>query len=332
MFQRTRDLATRFLAIASPYWRSNEKWTAWSLLLMLVLLMFGQVGSNVLFNQQTGEFTSALAAKDADRFWRTIYQCLAMLVVAVPIYALYYFVRDKLAIYWRRWLTNRFLKSYFDNRAFYELNSNAVIDNPDQRISEDVNTFTQKSLYFQLIMVGSIIQLAAFSGVLWSISRPLVYFLIIYAVVGTLVTTLLFGRILIGLNFLQLKREADFRFGLVRVRENAESIALYRGEDQELSQVERRFEAAFGNYSKLITWQLLLNLFAYGYNFLTIVIPSAIIATRVLSGELEVGTAVQAAGAFTAILTALAIIVDNFDSLSKFAAGIDRLDTFVNIL
>ena len=183
-----------------------------------------------------------------------------------------------------------------------------------------------------LILLGSLIQVAAFSGVLWGISRPLVYFLVIYAVVGTLVTTLLFGRVLIGLNFLQLKKEADFRFGLIRIRENAESIALYRGEAQEMSQVVQRFESLFQNNTKLINGQLRLNIFAYAYNFLTIVIPSAIIATRVLSGELEVGRAVQAAGAFTGILTALAIVVDNFDGLSRFAAGIERLDTFVKFL
>jgi putative ATP-binding cassette transporter len=332
MIKFSRHLWTRFTSIASPYWLSDEKWTAWALLTSLVLLMFGQVGSNVLFNQQTGELTSALAAKDADRFWRTIQECLAMLIAAVPIYALYYFVRDKLGIYWRRWLTQKFLDRYFNNRAYFELNSDAKIDNPDQRIAEDVGTFTQKSLYFLLIILGSLIQVAAFSGVLWNISRPLVYFLVIYAFIGTLVTTLLFGRMLIGLNFLQLKKEADFRFGLIRIRENAESIALYRGEAQELSQVEQRFDSVFQNYTKLVNRQLLLNLFAYAYNFLTIVIPSAIIASRVLSGELEVGRAVQAAGAFTGILTALAIVVDKFDELSRFAAGIERLDTFVKFL
>src|SRR5262245_26751784 len=283
MRRLNRHLWSRFGAIALPYWFSEEKWAARGLLTLLVLLLLGQVGTNVLFNQQTGEFTSALAAKDAARFWRTIYQCLAMLVVAVPICALYYFVRDKLAIYWRKWLTSRFLHRYFMDRSFYELNSNAKIDNPDQRIAEDVNTFTQKSLYFLLIILGSAIQLAAFSGVLWSISKPLVYFLIIYAIVGTLVTALLFGRVLIGLNFLQLKKEADFRFGLVRIRENAESIALYRGEDQELAEVERRFDLVFQNTTKLIRTQLLLNLFSYAYTFLTIVIPSAIIANHVLS-------------------------------------------------
>jgi putative ATP-binding cassette transporter len=332
MIQLRRHLWRRFAAIASPYWLSEEKWTAWTLLVLLVLLMLGQVASNVLFNQQSGELTSALAAKDPDRFWRTIYECLAMLIVAVPIYAFYYFVRDKLGNCWRQWLTRRILDRYFDNRAYYELNSNAKIDNPDQRIAEDIGTFTQKSLYFLLVILGSLIQVAAFSGVLWSISRPLVYFLVIYAVVGTLVTALLFGRVLIGLNFLQLKKEADFRFSRVRIRENAESIALYRGEDQEHSQIEQRFGSVFQNYTKLVNWQLLLNLFSYAYNFLTIVIPSAIIASSVLSGELEVGRAMEAGGAFTAILTSLAIIIDNFDSLSRFAAGIDRLDSFVKFL
>jgi vitamin B12/bleomycin/antimicrobial peptide transport system ATP-binding/permease protein len=327
-----RRLWNRFGAVALPYWFSEEKWLARGLLALLVLLLLGQVWSNVLFNQQSGEFTSALAAKDADRFWRSIYQCLATLVVAVPIYASYYHVRDRLAIYWRRWLTRRFLHSYFHNRAYYELNASAKIDNPDQRIAEDVNTFTQKSLYFLLVLVGAVLQLAAFCGVLWSISEALVYFLVIYAFVGTLVTTLLFGRILIGLNFLQLKREADFRFGLVRVRENAEAIALYRGEEEEESQVNQRFGAAFKNFTTLINWQLVLYFFQYAYTFLTIVIPSAIIAHRVLSGELEVGRAIQAAGAFTAILTALAIIVDNFDALTKFAAGVERLDDFVKFL
>src|SRR5262245_65132368 len=145
MNQLTRQLWRRFAAIASPYWLSEAKRTAWTLLVLLILLMLGQVGSEVLFNQQSGELTSALSAKDPDRFWRTIYECLAMLVVAVPIYASYYFVRDKLGISWRRWLTRRVLDRYFHNRAYYELNSDAKIDNPDQRIAEDIGTFTQKS-------------------------------------------------------------------------------------------------------------------------------------------------------------------------------------------
>ena len=322
----------RFWAIATPYWRHEERWKAWGLLTLLLLLLLGQTRFAVLFNEQTGEFTSALAARNEERFWDAIKFSLGLLVVAVPIYAFYYFVRDKLGIHWRRWLTDRFLDRYFSRRHYDELNANAGLDNPDQRIAEDINTFTQRSLYFLLILIGAILQLAAFSAVLWSISRMLVYFLVFYAIFGTAVTLAVFGKPLIGLNFMQLRREADFRFGLVRIRENAESIAFYRGEAQESQQVRRRFAAAFDNYNRLIRSQLFLNLFQYAYGLLTIVLPSAIIASDVLSGELEVGSAVQAAGAFAAVLSAISVIVENFEGLSRFAAGIDRLNTFSRIL
>ncbi|MDP2785325.1 MAG: ABC transporter ATP-binding protein/permease [Sulfurimicrobium sp.] len=332
MIRFDHHLWRRFSAIAAPYWFGEEKWQARGLLVLLVLLLLGQTGFAVLFNQLTGEFTSALAAKDADRFWTSIQQCLAILVAAVPIYAFYYYVRDKLGIYWRRWLTRKFLGNYFSNRAYYELNASAEIDNPDQRIAEDINTFTQKSLYFLLVLIGALLQLIAFSGVLWSISTELVVFLVIYALAGTAVTLLVFGKKLIGVNFYQLRREANFRFSLVRIRENAEAIAFYRGEAQESRQVGRRFNEAFKNFNRLIRVQLNLNLFQYGYSFMTIILPSAIIAGRVLSGELEVGRAIQAAGAFAAILSALTVIVDNFESLSRFAAGINRLDSFASFL
>lgn len=328
----SRRLWQRFWDLAAPYWRLEERWKAWGLLVLLVLLLLGQTGFAVLFNEQTGEFTSALAARDSVRFWSAIKLFLALLIAAVPFYALYYYVRDNLGNQWRRWLTNRFLDRYFKDRHFYELNSNAAIDNPDQRIAEDINTFTGRSLYFLLILVGSILQLIAFSSVLWSISRELVYFLVLYSTAGTLITMLVYGKVLIGLNFRQLRQEADFRFSLVRVRENAESIAFYRGEKQELKEVRRRFTGAFDNYNQLIRSQFFLNLFQYGYSMLTVVLPSAIIASHVLSGELEVGRAVQAAGAFAAVLSAISVIVDNFEGLSRFAAGIDRLDTFSRVL
>ena len=327
-----RRLWQRFWAIASPYWREGERLRAWGLLTLLILLLLGQTRFAVLLNEQTGEFTSALAARDEARFWTAIHYCLVLLGLAIPIYAFYYFVRDTLAIYWRRWLTFRFLGNYFSHRHFYELNANAGIDNPDQRVAEDINTFTQRSLYFLLIGIGSLLQLLAFSHVLWSISHELVYFLVIYALIGTLVTLLFFGGRLMRLNFHQLRREADFRYSLVRVRENAEPIAFYRGEGQELQQVRQRFLAAFRNFRHLIRVQLGLNFFQHAYGLLTIVLPSAIIASRVLSGELEVGRAVQAAGAFAAVLSAISLIVENFEGLSRFAAGIERLDTLARFL
>lgn len=322
----------RFWAVATPYWRQERKWQAWGMLALLVLLLVGQTRFAVLFNEQTGEFTSALAAREEERFWDAIRYCLGLLLFAVPVYAFYYFVRDKLGLLWRRWMTDRFLDSYFERRHYYELNANAAIDNPDQRISEDINTFTQRTLYFLLILIGALMQLFAFSLVLWEISRALVYFLVVYAIFGTAVALAVFGKPLLGLNFMQLKREADFRFGMVRIREHAESIAFYRGEAQESQQVRRRFAAAFDNYNRLIRSQLFLNLFQYAYGLLTIVLPSALIAGDVLSGELEVGAAVQAAGAFAAVLSAISVVIENFEGLSRFAAGIDRLNAFARVL
>lgn len=322
----------RFWTIAAPYWRHEEKWKAWALLLLVVGLLFAQAYFAVLVNEQTGEFTSALAARQEERFWTSIRFTLGLLVVMVPLYAFYYFVRDTLGIHWRRWLTHRFLDSYFAQRHYYELNAVAAIDNPDQRIAEDINTFTQRSLYYLLLFAGAAIQLVAFSAVLWSISHGLVYFLVVYAIFGTVVTLAIFGKPLIGLNFAQLKREADFRFGMVRIRENAEPIAFYRGEVPEARQARQRFAAAFENYLRLIRKQLHLNLFQYAYTSLTIILPSAIVASAVLAGELEVGKAVQAGGAFAIVLSAVSVIVENFEGLSRFAAGIERLNTFSRVL
>jgi putative ATP-binding cassette transporter len=327
-----RRFLYRFLAIARPYWFGEERWAARGLLLLLVVLLLGETQFNVLFNHQSGEFTSALAARDGTRFWHAIRLFFLLLVFAVPIYAFYYYVRDALGIRWRRWLSRRFLGRYLDGRAYYDLVSNPNIDNPDQRIAEDINAFTQRSLSFLLTLVSAVLQLIAFSSVLWQISRLLVGFLVLYAVTGTLVTFGVFGKRMIALNFKQLKREADFRFGLVRIRENAEAIAFYRGERLEGAQMDRRFSALFENYNRLIRWTLNLNLFQYAFTLMTMVLPSVIIAPRVLSGDLEVGNVVQAAGAFAAILAALTVFVENFENLSRFVAGIDRLHGFERAL
>jgi len=322
----------RFAKMARPYWLGDERWRARGMLALLVLLLLGQTAFNVLFNDETGEFTSALAARDAGRFWASIWRYTAILVAAVPIYALYYYVRDTLGLRWRRWLTTQFLTRYFHQRAYYRLNAAAGIDNPDQRIAEDINTFTQQSLYFSMILLGSVLQLIAFSAVLWSISQGLVYFLIGYALFATLFTGSVFGRQLIGLNFRQLQREADFRFSLVRLREHAEPIAFHDGEAREMSSLQRIFARLYANYQRVLRWQFGLNLFQYAHGFLTIVLPTAIIAGDVLSGRLEVGRAIQAAGAFASILSALTVIVEHFESLSRFSAGVDRLHDFSEAL
>ncbi|CAN7630784.1 ABC transporter ATP-binding protein [Acidovorax sp. Leaf76] len=313
------------MSVARPYWTGDKKRTAWGLLALLIGLMVLETQLAVMLIDKSGELTSALAAKQADRFWAAVRGSLLVLAFAVPVYAFYYFMRDAFSNHWRRWLTHRFLDGYLGERKYYEIGTGNEIDNPDQRISEDINTFTGRSTHFLLIFLGSLMQLVAFSAVLWSISHTLVAFLAAYALLGTFGALYFFGAPLIRLNFWQIRREADFRFGLMRLRENAESIAFYRGEPQERAQLNRRFEAAFNNFSRLIKKQRSLNLYQRAFSQLTLVLPAIILANGVLSGEMEVGRAIQAAGAFAAVLAAVSLIVDNFESLSRFVAGIDRL-------
>lgn len=317
----------QFLKVAKPYWLGAERKKAWFLLTLLIVLMLVETQLAVMLNEQTGEMTSALAARNGGRFWDSVRDCLLVLAFAVPVYAFYYYMRDMFANQWRRWLTGRFLDGYLDSRKYYELGTDSEIDNPDQRISEDINTFTGRSTHFLLIFLGSIMQLVAFSAVLWSISHVLVAVLVLYALVGTVIALWVFGKPLIHLNFWQLRREADFRFSLMRLRENAESIAFYRGEAQERAHIDTRFEKVIQNFSRLIARQRSLNLFQRSFSQLTLVLPGVILAHDVLSGQLEVGRATQAVGAFAAVLAAVGVIVENFESLSRFVAGLGRLQT-----
>ena len=318
--------------MAKPYWLGEEKKRAWILLGLLIVLMLFETKFAVMLNEQAGEMTSALAAKEADRFWGSVKACLLVLAFAVPIYAFYYYMRDLFANQWRRWLTSRFLDGYLKGRKYYALGADSEMDNPDQRISEDINTFTGRSINFLLIFLGSVMQLVAFSAVLWSISHVLVGVLVVYALAGTAVALYAFGNPLIHLNFWQLRREADFRFSLMRVRENAESIAFYRGEDQERAHIDNKLSRVIQNYDKLIKKQRSLNLYQRTFSQLTLVLPAAILAQQVLSGQLEVGQATQAAGAFTAVLGAVGVIVDNFESLSRFVAGVGRLQALSDLV
>ena len=324
----------RFWAIAKLYWLGDEKKGAIALLGLLAILLVAYTQLSVQLNAQQGELFSALSKLDTPRFWRTVWLYLGVLVVYVPLFAGFSYLQRKLGLYWRRWLTYHFLGNYFSNRAFYNL-SHAYndIDNPDQRISEDIRSFSQDSLLFLLIFVQSILQIIAFSVVLWQISQPLVIFLIAYGVIGTIVTIVVFGQKLIKLNFNQLKKEANFRFGLVRVRENAESIAFYRGENRENNQVKRSFSEVFDNFNLLIIWQeLYLGIFTNTYEFLPYIIPALIIGPNILSGDLEVGKLQEATGAFLRVFFSLNVVVSRFQNLTSFAAGINRLYAFEEYL
>ncbi len=322
----------RFVQLTLPYLSSEERWVARGLLVLLVCLMLADTAIAVLLNWQTGEFTTALSEQDSEKYWRSTYYTIALIFIGFPTYGFYYFVRDRLTLHWRKWMTENLLSRYFNDRQYYRLTYNPSIDNPDQRITEDVNNFTSKSIYFLLIMIETILQLVAFGGVLWFLSPTLVWTLILYATIGTLVTTLIFGRPLVALNYFQLKNEADFRFSLIRVREHAEAIAFYRGEDKEKRSVLGRLDGVTSNYRRLINWQFFLNSFQSLYNSATLVIPAMILAPAVLSGRMDVGAIVQATGAFAKIFSALNVVVGKFDQLSYFTAGISRLERFSRFL
>ena len=323
------SILKRFWALAKLYWLGDEKKGALSLLALLFVLLVTYTQLSVLLNQQQGNIISSLSAKEADRFWSTIKTFFIILVIYVPLFSGFRYVQGILGNFWRKWLTSQFLDRYFSQRAFYELgNFNSDIDNPDQRIAEDVKGFTVDSLSFLLSLVSSVFQVIAFSIALWQISQKLVYILVIYSVVGTVLVVGVYGRKLVQINFEQIRKEADFRFGLVRIRENSESIAFYRGETQENQNLKRKFSEVFDNFNLLVRWrEVYLGLFTHAYNFFPYILPAIIIAPQILSGDLEVGKVTEAAGAFAIIFRSLNFIVEQFQSLTAFAASVDRLST-----
>ncbi|PSO48334.1 MAG: ABC transporter ATP-binding protein [Cyanobacteria bacterium SW_9_44_58] len=327
------DLLKRFWSIARLYWFSEEKRKARGLLLGITLMLITYTVLSVLLNQQRGGLITALSELNEEEFWQKLLIYFGVLVAYIPLFAGANYLSGFLGLLWRKWLTGRFLDNYFRDRAYYKLSSYGEIDNPDQRISQDLRSFTQESLDLLLVTISSILQVIGFGIQLWTISFPLVIFLVIYAIIGTLITIGVFGKVLVRLNFQQLKREANFRFGLVRIRENAESIAFYQGEPQEENQVKVRFNDVFENFKRLILWQKLgLRAFTNSYEFITFAIPFLILAPSVFAGDLQVGKVTEAQGAFFRIFMALNLIVNRFETLTEFSAGINRVHEFANYI
>ncbi|MGL5942090.1 MAG: ABC transporter ATP-binding protein/permease [Waterburya sp.] len=341
----------RFWQLVKPYWFSNEKYGAFTILILLLLLTLIYTFISVSITRFQGDIISALTKLDRERFLRTIWMFLAVLAIFAPLSAAATYLQDKLSNYWRRWLTHDFLSRYFGNRAFYELgNFNTEVDNPDQRIAEDIKSFTAESLNFLLVIFNAIFQIIGYTALIWNIpprvtifelSSPikifkfeltkiapsiLIIFLLVYAGIGTLVTIGIFGRKLVEINYEQLRKEANFRFGLVRIRENSESIAFYRGERQESRNLRNFFREVFDNYNSLIFWQdLLLTLFTSAYENIPYILPAVVVAPSVLAGDTEVGKVREAQIAFAQFFMSINIIVSRFQFWTAFVAGIDRL-------
>ena len=345
----------KFCAMSAPYFRESTE--AKCLFGLLILLMLLDSAANIAFSYLARDFWSALGDKDAEAFYATMQKFLIALCLLAPINVWYRYQRETLAIKWRKWMTERILQLYFYNqhRVYYRLEQNGggswshresttvqaveseptsgsnFVDNPDQRLAEDVKSFTHYSLSIFLTIAISLIDLTAFSIVLYTIEPKLFLSIVGFATFGTLVTCIL-GRDLVSLNFQRLGYEADFRYSLVRIRENAESIAFFRGEATEGKEVQRRFDKLLTKLYAVILTQRNLEFFTVSYNYLTWILPVVVIAPQYMEGMVELGVVQQAARAFASVLEDLSLIINEFEGLSEFSASIVRLHQFIQVI
>ncbi|GJT29094.1 ABC transporter D family member 2, chloroplastic [Tanacetum coccineum] len=326
-----QTLYRRFYKVAAPFWFSDDKVQARIQLASVFALTLGTTGISVGFNFLGRDFYNALANKDQAQFTTQLTYYLAAFAGGIPIFVFRDYARETLALRWRSWMTNYYMERYLKNQTFYQIQSQSIIDNPDQRIVDDLSSFTGTSLSFSLTLFNAMVDLISFSNILFGIYPPLFVILLVYSIGGTAISIFL-GKGLINLNFLQEKMEADFRYGLVRVRENAESIAFYGGEENEIKLLLQRFRNAFENLTQLLISSRNLEFFTSGYRYLIQILPAAVVAPMYFSGKIEFGVINQSVSAFNHILGDFSLIVYQFQAISAFSAVIDRLGEFDDVL
>ncbi|KAG8465159.1 hypothetical protein KFE25_012522 [Diacronema lutheri] len=315
--------------MATPYFReSDDAKRQLGGVLALTLL---NAGISVLFSFVGRDFWTALSAKDTVHFYELMLRYAAALAIGTPISVQYKFARAALALSWRQWMTERLTALYLADRNYYEIDLRGDVDNPDQRLTEDIKYFTRVSLDFFITLLTSVIDLANFSIILLGIDARLFGAIVAYAAIGSAATVAL-GKPLVGLNYVQLSREADLRYLLVRLRENAESIAFFRGERQEALGASDRLRGAVENGRALLGVQRKLEFFTVGYRYLIQILPILVVAPLFFNGRIELGVISQSVGAFNHILSDLSLIVSEFEALSSFSAGIERLGGLVDQL
>ena len=319
-----RQFWRRTWKLIKPYWSSEQKWRAIALLASIVAIGLLVVGIGAVFTYVNRDLLNALQHKDRAGFWLQFKKFIVVSFIFIPISAYFPWMTSRLTILWREWMTGQLLGRFFKGRAFYTINSSGHVDNPDQRISEDINSFTGSTLGFVLTFLNAPISGATYFIILWTISPKLALFVLVYAAVGTYASVLV-GRRLITINFDQQRYEADFRFGLVHVRDNAESIAMYGGEDYEKRQLLGRFAKLFNNFNVLIRWQRHLAFVTTTYNVPVSLLPWFLLAGAYFAGRLELGQLQQAASAFGALKGAASVIVDQFNGIASYATVVNRL-------
>jgi putative ATP-binding cassette transporter len=307
------------------------RWVPWLLLALIVQLILVLNGINVGISFVARNIDNALVAYKQEEFWKIVAIYAGCLVFALPIRGLQSYLVPKLGLLWRQWLTGRLIGRYMENRAYYVLNPNdesqEEIDNPDQRISQDASSFTAQSLAFTVGVFEALLTFVSFIIVLWSISGQLALVLLAYSVIGTSVIVFA-GRRLVFLNNQQLKLEADFRYGLVHIRDNAEAIAFYKGEDVEQREAERRLGGAIFNFNRLIVWSALITVIQRSYDYFSRFLPWLVIAPLYFAKQKDFGVFGQAGIAFSQVFFSVSFIVNNIEELASFSASISRLEGF----
>ncbi len=291
----------------------------------LIVSLLAINGLNVVNSYVGRDFMTAIENRDRGGFVRYGMRYVGVFAALTLVAVLYRFVEERLALIWRARLTRRLVNAYLERRTYYRLHVDGTLPNPDQRIADDVRTFTTITLSLLLMFLNATLTVVAFSGVLWSISRLLFFAAVAYAVLGS-VLTVLFGRSLIRLNYDQADKEANFRADLIHVRENAESVALLRREPRLRSRLLHHFEEVTVNLKRMIAVNRNLGFFTTGYNYLIQLIPVVIVAPLFMRGDVEFGVITQSTMAFSHLLGAFSLIVTQFQSISSYAAVLARLD------
>ncbi len=325
------------------YWNSEHKWKARGLLAFVIGLNFFGVYLLVRLNSWYNEFYNALQQYQVESFWPLVgeFTGLAMLYIVIAVYAIY--LRQAVQIKWRTWLTDKYLSRWLKGQVYYRLQvQNSDTDNPDQRISEDINQFVNLSLQLLIGFLKQLTTLVAFGVVLWNLSGAftlnlggqdiviygyMFWFSFVYSGIGTVCAHLV-GRKLIGLNFEQQRFEADFRFNMMRVRENSESIAFYGGENAENKGFHERFAKVISNFWQLMKQTKILNFYVNGYAQLAVIVPLILAAPQYFAGAIALGGLMQTVSAFGRVQDALSYFVESYDSIAQLAAVVKRLDTF----
>jgi putative ATP-binding cassette transporter len=333
--------------IIRPYWSSEDRWAARGLLLVVVTLTLGMVYVNVLFNQWNNAFYTALQDKNQIVFLHQLMRVfwLVGLCIFFAVYQLY--LNQMLEIRWRRWLTERYLRAWLADGAYYRMQLVArETDNPDQRIAEDVHLLTSHTLALFMGGLRAVVSLITFVAILWGLSGTLavpfgesslilpgymVWAALLYAIAGTWLTHQI-GRPLVGLNFDRQRCEADFRFGLVRFRENTEGVALYRGEADEFRGFRERFEAVVVNWWNIMRRQKRLTYFTAGYGQAAWIFPSVVAAPRYFRGELALGGLMQTISAFSHVQDSLSFFVQSYKQIAEWCSVVERLSGFERAL